>query len=768
MKCNRVFSFLVPLLFLPVYSNAQLWSGILKPTYGSGACNYAQVSAAGQCAIDWTAVGIPGGIPSASWTQSGSTIAAGGGDMTSTIQAALNSCGTNHYVLLGSGTFNLTGVQVKSNCVLRGSGPQSTILNATGTSGAVVSMGIVGDAPYKNGSATITSGATAGSTSMVVAAKSQDGNQTTVGVGGFILITELNDPVYVSAAGIQNTSCTYCDQIFGGTRARGQIVQITSVTGSGPYTVGFTPALYTNYGVATGTSPAWATPFGVENGGQPDCSYCGLESLQIKTNGTGLSEGMADISMYECVFCWVKNVEDNYTDGDHLDDLFGFRDEIRDSYFSNGFGHGAGGTDADVMLAAKTSGTLVENNIMERLHGSIINNWGAAGNVYGYNYLMGSYDAVGTYANQLDLAANHGFHPQFNLFEGNVGASFEPDDFHGSSSNGTTFRNWWRADTLVAPYQAQAINSISCSGGTCTITWATPPSHFYAGQYIIISGTSNASCGGSNGPPNPNWMNPNALLGSAGTLSSQFSSGSCTGATGGQAVTLDLAPVPPPIPHATIDWANAYHTFQQNWGEVIGWDNTNFNIIGDVVGSDAMAATIAEGDRYNSGANPCTSCVIPLTATSYGGYFYPFRYGYDCNGDSNGSGVTTLQGGPSNTAGYWVGMAYGTSFIHGVYDTAKAAVQWDIHGTGNETLPPSFYRSSKPSWFGNVPWPAIGPDVSGGPDTATAGHANYIPAEVCYNNLSRDSTGIKEFDANTCYGTTQAPDPPTGLAAVVH
>jgi hypothetical protein len=715
-------------------------------------------------------VGVPGGIPSGSWTQSGSTISSTGGNMTSTIQSALNSCGTNHYVLLAPGTFNVTTLQIKSNCALRGSGPQSTILNATGSSGAIVNMGVNGDAPYKNGSATITGGNTAGSTSLTLSAKSQDNNQTTVSAGGFLLITEVNDPVYVSAAGIQNQSCTYCDQIFGGTRARGQIVQITSVSGSGPYTVGITPALYTNYGVASGTSPAWATPFGVENGGQPDCIYCGIENIQIKANGTGLSAGMADIVMTECAFCWVKNVEDNYTDGDHVDVLFSYRNEIRDSYFSNAFGHGAGGTDADVMLAAKTSGTLVENNIMERLHSSIVNNWGAAGNVYGYNYLVGSYDAVGVFANMIDLAANHGFHPQFNLFEGNVGPNFEPDDFHGSSSTGTTFRNWWRADTLVAPYKAQAISSISCSGGTCTITWANPPSQFYAGQYIIISGTSNANCGGSNGPPNPNWIEPNALLGTKGQTSSQFTAGNCNGATGGQAMTLDLAPVPAPITHAPIDWNNAYHTFQQNWGNVIGWDNTNYNLIGDVIGSDAMAASISQSNFYNSGSNPCTSCVVPQTSTSYGGYFYPFRHGYDTNGDGNGSGVASLAGGPGNVTGYWVGLAYNTSFIHGTFDAAKQSLQWDVHGSGSHSLPPSFYRQTVPFFFttafGTVAWPPIGPDVSSGPDATTDGHANYIPAEVCYNNLARDSAGLKVFDANVCYAAAQ--QAPQNLQATGH
>ena len=72
---------LIPLcsvLIVPA-SHAQLWSGILSPTYGSGACTLTpSPEAAARCAIDWTQAGIPGGVPSdgPSWSQSGSTIQA--------------------------------------------------------------------------------------------------------------------------------------------------------------------------------------------------------------------------------------------------------------------------------------------------------------------------------------------------------------------------------------------------------------------------------------------------------------------------------------------------------------------------------------------------------------------------------------------------------------------------------------------------------------------------------------------------------------------
>jgi hypothetical protein len=99
----------------------------------------------------------------------------------------------------------------------------------------------------------------------------------------------------------------------------------------------------------------------------------------------------------------------------------------------------------------------------------------------------------------------------------------------------------------------------------------------------------------------------------------------------------------------------------------------------------------------------------------------------------------------------------------------------------SQVLPASFYLTSKPSWFGTVPFPAIGPDVTSGnaPNTASAptgGHANLIPAAVCFNGLANDpaysssNPRIKTFSASACYagGTSGTqPVPPTGLQAVV-
>lgn len=781
------------LICCPLYSHSQLWSGILNSTYGSGACGFGQITSAGQCAIDWTQVGVPGGVPT-NWTQSGSTISPSGGDDTSTIQSAINSCAGSSlpgkYVQLSGtnaspATFAIAGtVTIKNYCKLVGGGPQATILKCTGTSGACLDEGAYNDAPYKNGTCTITSGNTAGSTSIVVSATGLDSNPCSITAGGFLVVSELNNAVYVQTTDPQSggASCTYCDVLWGGTRVREQIVQITSVSGSGPYTVAITPGLYTDYGTASGTSPAYATPFGQENGGKPDCIYCGIENLQVWATGSRLSSGGPDFDMTLCAFCWVYRVEANYTDGDWLDVNYCFRCEVRDNYFFNGFGHGPGGSDDDVSLREETSATLLINNIMERGHTSVMVDWGAAGNVIAYNYLTGSVDAVATNVNDLDVA-EHGAYPQFNLFEGNVGPNFQPDSWHGNEGYNTAFRNWWRGSNLINTYPQAAITSGSCSGGTCTITWASGSSQFYAGTYVSIFGTNISGCGTGN-LSTPSSGAVFQLTGSGGSLSSTFSAGSCTSWTGGFAFTDDLVSYPVPITHTgagALSATSTYLTYQAMWAVTIPAFSVGNNLIGNVLGSSDQTNTVGSGNMYDSGSGTCTSCLratqIPGSNTRpYSGKGYASTYDYDTSGDSDGSDWTTFPGGPSNTNGYWSNQGFITTCYSYNYDSASGSTINNVNCSGLPTggFPASFFLSSQPAWWvdglggTNPPWPGIGPDVSGGSDSTVGGHANYNPAELCYNNTSRDATGAKEFNPEACYGDPPSPPaPPTGLNAVV-
>jgi hypothetical protein len=115
----------------------------------------------------------------------------------------------------------------------------------------------------------------------------------------------------------------------------------------------------------------------------------------------------------------------------------------------------------------------------------------------------------------------------------------------------------------------------------------------------------------------------------------------------------------------------------------------------------------------------------------------------------------------------------------GNYDTVTNAVRWDASEVPSglsqyansvppdHNLPPSIYLSSKPDWWpATIPWPPIGPDVTGGNVSGLGGHVYKIPARVCYDNTAKDANGILLFNANTCHGsggTGSAPASPKNL-----
>ena len=293
---------------------------------------------------------------------------------------------------------------------LRGTGAHNTVLDAHGSATGVVNLGSGGSVSASN-STTITGGATAGSTSITVSSASG------VSVGTYLMITELNDSSYVTITGNQG-ACTWCDaSMWNGTRARGQIVEVTSVNGT---TIGISP-LYSAFRLTP-----LATRFSA------GAKYAGVEDLQVYANNTGYT---TNFLMTGCAYCWLKGVEGNFADGDHVEAFNSYHCEIRDSYFHDGYSHTSGTTDNDIFIVNKTSGFLIENNILTRLHASIMLNWGAAGNVIAYNFFDGNYDTTAPNVLIYDLAT-HGAHPQFNLWEGNIGPSFHMDSIWGSSSHG--------------------------------------------------------------------------------------------------------------------------------------------------------------------------------------------------------------------------------------------------------------------------------------------------------------------------------------------
>jgi hypothetical protein len=110
-----------------------------------------------------------------------------------------------------------------------------------------------------------------------------------------------------------------------------------------------------------------------------------------------------------------------------------------------------------------------------------------------------------------------------------------------------------------------------------------------------------------------------------------------------------------------------------------------------------------------------------------------------------------------------------TMFYHGVYNCTDGTFTWDVNNP-NHTLPASFYLNSKPSWWGSVAWPPIGPDVTGGniSDSIARGYVNAIPALNCFKIATvNGTTNTGTFDASSCYTVTSVA-PPTNLSVIVN
>ena len=573
-------------------------------------------------AIDWSHAGV-GGIPARATRCASLTSSA----TLARINAALASCPSGETVYLAPGTYAITGtVYIPSNVTLRGAGADLTILNATGRGGGdVISLGS-GSVNYKPSK--ILRGAAAGSTSIEV------DDSSGIRPGMYLAIAEINNSAYVSAAG-SGGNCNWCDGDWSstGSLARGQIVVVTGVSGR---TIAISPGLYSAY-----TNEPVAVPFSMAE------SYAGAEDLQVYANDTGYA---ANFGMSACAYCWIKGVESNYTDGDHVEVYWGFHDEIRDSYFSNAFLHHPGAHDSEIQLGFKTSASLVENNIIVRAHMSVILEWGAAGNVVAYNYTTGEFDsgATGLDTGGIDF---HGAHPQFNLLEGNVVTEIAEDSVWGTSSQTTAYRNW-------------------------------------------VVGTNRI----------------------------------CSPMSGRGPVTCSAA--------------NGHYGFQAARAIEMTYLGTRNNFAGNVVGSAQMQSL----KGYNFPLKQQRWIEYP-SPRSYDAVAYGWSFGYGRTGD-DGSG-TGCAGGtpPCHLAG-----TSSTDFFHGNYDNIGGLTRWAPGVT--HQLPASLYLAGKPAWWGSMPFPATGPDVTGG--AGPGGHSYGNPAQACYlhgmGGSDGGAGGPLAFNASKCYG----------------
>jgi len=211
--------------------------------------------------------------------------------------------------------------------------------------------------------------------------------------------------------------------------------------------------------------------------------------------------------------------------------------------------------------------------------------------------------------------------------------------------------------------------------------------------------------------------------------------------------------------HFITAFRNRYDGFESNGGTTTTsqtipfplWPLSRFyNLIGNVLGSTQRPHT-----RYE----------LTSGSTSFDQTIFVIGTGAQAVGNDANTARTLMRW------GNWDVVNNAARFLASEVPSAITTFSNPVPST--QVLPASFYLSARPSWWPAAkPWPAIGPDVTGGNIANVGGHAFSIPAQDCYTGVMAgpaNGTGaVLPFDAAACYSASGGgvPSAPTNLRIV--
>jgi hypothetical protein len=533
---------LVMLVCAPIFAQSPPWQGILSS----------------QRATDWTQAGVqgsaPGALPSASWTQCGSTIAAGAS--AATINAAIQACGTNQYVQLGAGDFNgLSQITfgTKSNVALRGMGPDQTRLHFSsaascgGPAGLICANGYQLSRIYsgQNSPCQWTSGYAQGSTQITI---SSGCTVAMPAVGNVIVLDQCDTGLsgytpngqYTASTGtclngtaVDNGNYFNCELQGGmsgdgspssgcakeGTDGNGAINRFQSeshmVTAVNGNTITLAePLLNVNW--TSGQYPeAWWYPV---------LSNIGVENLYV--DAAPISSYTYTVFFLNAANTWVYGIEAYNSYGASVGFDEGAHHELANSYF-----YEDRYPDDQATQSTMDSYDLYINNIYQQNEDAILFEGVSSGSVIAYNWFAQACNYQASGAVCRSDAQNAGFRTHSNgnnfiLFEGNYGPGYMDDDDHGAGLSSTVFRNFFtgwepcgtsngslspngpcgtdgarasQTNAITLPVYARYNNIVANVLGTPgfhTQVFDTSTSNFYPNTYVYLMG-SGEGFGGS-------------------------------------------------------------------------------------------------------------------------------------------------------------------------------------------------------------------------------------------------------------------------------
>jgi len=369
--------------------------------------------------------GIPGGIPGRSAvcaTVDALAYGEGALDATAAIQAAIDACPEGQVVSLSAGTFAITrSLLIGKGIVLRGKGPEQTLLESSGFNGAVIWMGPL--FPHVLVSVDLAADGPKGATSIAVA------DASGFAPGTLALIDELWDPRYVQWSATRSPPGDPSRGWFSRfDRPVGQMVEVRSVSGN---TVTFTTPLHIAFETAQKAQLSRFDRAAVRN--------AGLEDLRVHGGGND------NIALALVAYSWVKNVESEWSTGDSIVIDNSFRSVVRDSYFHHSPELYPGGGAYGLSVSNSSADNLIENNIFRHFNKVMVMRASGGGNVVGYNYFedgfIGSTPLDYTQWMEVGMNASHMTCPHYELFEGNEAFNVDADNTWGNSVYVTFFRN---------------------------------------------------------------------------------------------------------------------------------------------------------------------------------------------------------------------------------------------------------------------------------------------------------------------------------------